>query len=154
MEKRISREIEEKEGLLQDIENPVNLKLVQLSHHKSTLVNIKDYGLRYADAEYPVFTGLTFGINKGDRIALIGKNGCGKSTFIKMILQKSGLTGNNISVLENGVCETVSGLKISYVGQAATNLKGDIDTYCKEHDLNKSLYVPYLDSLILNECSF
>ncbi|MBQ2745310.1 MAG: ABC-F family ATP-binding cassette domain-containing protein [Lachnospiraceae bacterium] len=154
MEKRISREIEEKEGLLQDIENPVDLKLVQLSHHKSTLVNIKDYGLRYADAEYPVFTGLTFGINKGDRIALIGKNGCGKSTFIKMILQKSGLTGNNISVLENGVCETVSGLKISYVGQAATNLKGDIDTYCKEHDLNKSLFCSILRQLDFERVQF
>lgn len=154
MEKRISREIEEKEGLLQDIENPVDLKLVQLSHHKSTLVNIKDYGLRYADAEYPVFTGLTFGINKGDRIALIGKNGCGKSTFIKMILQKSGLTGNNISVLENGVCETVSGLKISYVGQNATNLKGDIDTYCKEHDLNKSLFCAILRQLDFERVQF
>lgn len=34
MEMRIEKEIEEKEGLLQDIESTVELKLVPLSHHK------------------------------------------------------------------------------------------------------------------------
>ncbi len=35
MEKRINREIEEKEGLLQDLEKSVDLKLTQLSHYKN-----------------------------------------------------------------------------------------------------------------------
>lgn len=154
MEKRISREIEEKEGLLHDLETPVDLKLIQLSHHKDTLVNIKDYSLRYADAEHPVFEGLTFTINKGERIALSGKNGCGKSTLIKMILQKSGFTDNGAAVLEDGVCETVSGLVISYVGQDAAGLKGDITSYCREKDLDKSLFCAILRQLDFERVQF
>lgn len=38
MEKRIGREIREKEGLLKDLEVPADLKLTKLSHHKSVLV--------------------------------------------------------------------------------------------------------------------
>lgn len=144
IEKRISREMEEKEGLLQDLETPVDLKLVQLLHHKNTLVRIKDYSLRYADAVSPVFGGLTFEINRGERIALSGKNGCGKSTLIKMILQKSDLAGHSMAVLEEGVCETASHLKISYVGQDTGCLKGNITTYCREHGLDKSLFCAIL----------
>lgn len=144
IEKRINREMEEKEGLLQDLETPVDLKLVQLLHHKNTLVRIKDYSLKYADADSPVFGGLTFEINRGERIALSGKNGCGKSTLIKMILQKSDLAGHSMTVLEEGVCETASHLKISYVGQDAGCLKGNIATYCREHGLDKSLFCAIL----------
>ncbi|MBQ5849528.1 MAG: ABC-F family ATP-binding cassette domain-containing protein, partial [Lachnospiraceae bacterium] len=55
MENRIEHEIEEKEGLLQDIEATIDLKLFQLSHYKETLVNIRDYSLKYKSAENPVF---------------------------------------------------------------------------------------------------
>lgn len=147
MEKRMNREIEEKEGLLQDIEALVDLKLISLSHHKSTLVNMKDYSLRYANADYPLFESLTFAINQGDRIALSGKNGCGKSTLIKMIIQKTNLNDNNMAISEEGMCETASGLVISYVGQDAADLKGDITTYCREHDLDKSLFCAILRQL-------
>lgn len=154
MEKRISREIEEKEGLLQDLETTADLKLVQLSHHKDTLVNIKDYSVKYADAELPVFTGLTFTINKGDRIALSGKNGSGKSTLIKIILQKTFSNDIGTAVSEKGVCETASGLVISYVGQDTTGLKGDIEAFCREHELDKSLFCAILRKLDFERVQF
>ena len=154
MEKRISREIEEKEGLLQDLETPVDLKLVQLSHHKNTLVNVKDYSVRYADAEHPVFKGLTFAIHRGDRIALSGKNGCGKSTLIRMILQKADEECMDINVLEEGICETASGLVISYVGQNATGLKGDIPAFCRTNDLDQSLFCAILRQLDFDRVQF
>ena len=69
MNRRIQREIEEKEGLLKDLENTVDLKIVQLAHHKQVLVNIKDYGLQYFGSNQPVFTDLTFSISQGERIA-------------------------------------------------------------------------------------
>ena len=59
MERRIDREIEEKENLLQDLEAPVELKLLPLTHHKNRLVNIIDYGVKYKDAEHSVFEHLT-----------------------------------------------------------------------------------------------
>lgn len=147
MEKRVNREIEEKEGLLKDIEAPADLKLIQLSHHKDTIVNIKDYSIKYADADYPVFKDLTFTINNGDRIALSGKNGCGKSTLIKMILQKIDFEQNSLAVSEEGICETASQLVSSYVGQETAGLKGDITAYCRERNLDKSLFCVILRQL-------
>lgn len=153
MEKRLCREIEEKEGLLQDVETLVDLKLVPLVHHKETLVGVREYCLRYADAEVPVFEGLTFAIEKGERIALSGKNGCGKSTLIKMILQKSGAY-DVLPVLEEGVCETASGLVISYVGQDASGLKGDIPVFCRERGFDKSLFCSILRQLGFDRVQF
>lgn len=89
MKQRIEREIEEKEGLLQDLEKTVDLRLSPLSHHKDRLVNIRDYRLQYMGTQHPVFTDVTFEIHRGDRIALHGENGCGKSTLIKVILERS-----------------------------------------------------------------
>lgn len=147
MEMRIDREIEEKEGLLQDIETPADLKLVQLTHHKKTLVHAKDYSLRYQDGDQPVFEGVSFSIEQGERIALSGENGSGKTTLIKMILQKCNRAAQKLAVCEEGLCETASGLIISYVGQETTGLTGDITDYCIKHDLDKSLFCTILRQL-------
>ena len=44
-EKRVDREIEEKEGLLQDIENVVDLKVMPLEYHKNILVDVQKLSL-------------------------------------------------------------------------------------------------------------
>lgn len=154
MDMRISREIEEKEGLLQDLETPVDLKLVQLTHHKNTLINVKDYCVQYATVQYPVFTDLTFTINRGERIALSGKNGCGKSTLIKRILQKNGSVYDDFHIWEKGICEVASGLVISYVGQDTTELKDNITAFCKARDLNLSVFCAILRQLDFERVQF
>ena len=154
MERRIDREIEDKEGLLQDLEAPVDLKLVQLTHHKNILVNIRDYGAQYENTAAPVFEKLTFAVNKGDRIALSGKNGCGKSTLLKQILHKSGVIQGGVSVSETGLCEVASGLVISYVGQNSSGLKGDITSFCREHNLDLSLFCTILRQLDFERTQF
>lgn len=154
MEKRIDREIESKEGLLNDLETPIDLKLEQLSHHKSTLVTIKDYSLQYKDAAHPVFSNLTFTIQKGDRIALHGENGCGKSSLIKMILQKAAIDDADMNVLEEGTCEAASGLIISYISQDTSRLKGSIPEFCRCHDLNQSVFFAILRQLDFERVQF
>ncbi len=179
MEKRIDREIDEKEDLLVDIEQPVDLKLVPLTHHKKILVDLKDYGLRYKDADDLLFDNLTFSIRHGDRIALHGENGCGKSTLIKMLLEKAGyiMPENNKrnvdesinkqsgiekdslcesiieKIDESGVCEIAPGLVISYVSQDTSRLKGSIADYCKEHELDMSLFCTILRQLDLDRAN-
>jgi len=47
--------------------------------------------------QYPnntIFKGLNFNIAKGEKIALIGKNGVGKSTFIKMMVEETDFEGD------------------------------------------------------------
>lgn len=154
LEKRINREIEEKEGLLQDLEKISDLKLAKLSHHRKTIININSYSLRYSDSEYPLFSDLTFAINQGERIALSGKNGCGKSTLIKMILNKTASENTVTNIFENGVCEVASGLIISYVGQETSNLNGSITDFCKKRNLEQSLFCAILRKLDFERVQF
>ncbi len=154
MEKRINHEIEEKEGLLVDLEQPVDLKLMPLVHHKNTLINIREYVVEYEDAEGPVFKDLTFTLNRGERVALHGSNGCGKSTLIKMILQKAGVFEADMHVSEAGVCETVSGLVVSYINQDTSMLKGGISAFCREKNLDESLFCAILRQLDMERVQF
>jgi len=147
MEKRIQHEIDEKEGLLQDIESPVDLKLVQLTHHKKRLVDVRDYCVRYNISEKAVLNEISFAVEKGDRVVLSGKNGSGKTTLIKNILQKCNPDMISMNVTEEGICQVASGLIISYVGQETAGLKGNIENYCKEHNLDKSLFCSILRQL-------
>ena len=154
MEQRIGREIEEKEGLLVDLEQPVDLKLMPLTHHKQRLINIREYEVRYKGAEYPIFTDLIFTLEQGERIALHGENGCGKSTLIKMILKKAGFNTMEIPVSESGVCETASGLVISYVNQDTSHLQGTLSDFCKARNLDKSLFFSILRQLDFERVQF
>ncbi len=147
IEKRIGREIEEKEGLLSDIERTPDLKLTQLVHHSNTLVNIRELSLRYSSADKDVFTDLTFELKRGDRIALNGGNGCGKSTLIKNILSKAGGEGKAANLEEKGICCTASGLVVSYVDQDTSMLKGSISDFCIERDIDLSMFCTILRQL-------
>ena len=153
MEKRIDREIEDKEGLLVDIEQPVDLKLMTLSHHKKVLVDIKEYGLRYKGAEASLFDNLTFSINQGDRIALHGENGCGKSTLIKMLLNKAGYDISQCFQRDEFLLDNNQYVKNSSVGRSETtkNISGtehmNLDGKLMEHgtcELVSGLVISYI----------
>jgi len=154
MENRIAREIEEKEGLLSDIERTAELKLTPLVHHKSTLVNIRDYCFRYKDAEQPVLNGITLEVKRGDRIALVGQNGCGKSTLIKRILQSAGMDSGLREFTESGLCETASGLVVSFVSQDTAFLRGSIWDFCEEKGLDRTMFGALLRQLDLERVQF
>ena len=154
IEERIDREIAEKEGLLQDIENPVDLKLNPLQHHKNVLVTAREYGLFYIGAEQEVFRNLNFEIQQGERIFLHGKNGCGKSSFIKAILGQSGVLEADCTMLEQGTLTTASGLVISYINQDTSFLKGNIKEFCAERNLDESLFCAILRQLDMERVQF
>ena len=54
-EKRVEREISEKEGLLRDIERVSDLKLTPLTFHKEVLVRANDLSLKYETAAQELF---------------------------------------------------------------------------------------------------
>ena len=56
------------------------------------VAEITNVGKEYPDNK--IFKGLNFNIAKGEKIALIGKNGVGKSTFIKMMVQETVFDGD------------------------------------------------------------
>lgn len=154
IEKRIDRAIEEQEGLLQDLETTKDLKLTPLVHHKSILVNIVDFSVKYQDAADPVFTRFALSVQKGERVALHGGNGCGKSTVIQSILHHAGVNNTDISFIEEGNCEVASGLVGSYVSQDTSGVKGCLSDFCIEHRLDKNLFCALLSRLGVEATQF
>lgn len=169
LQKRIGREIEEKEGLLADLEEPVELKLMPLRHHKERLIHVREFTAAYEGSARPAFSNLTFDLMQGERVALHGENGCGKSTLIKLILQRAGMgeeareacalpglqrNGAQLPVRESGVCETAAGLVISYISQDTSMLKGSIQAFCRAHGLDESLFCAILRQLDMERVQF
>ena len=67
--------------------------------------------------------------------------------IIRKLLEKcnAGIPYDNLA--EEGLCEIASGLIVSYVGQETAGLNGSISNYCKEHNLDKSLFCSILRQL-------
>ena len=71
------------------------------------IFSIKDAMVRFR--ETPVFKDLTLNIHQGKRIALIGKNGAGKSTIMNII--------SGIKTLDDGDKWEEPGITVGYLGQ-------------------------------------
>ena len=155
-ERRIDREIGEKEGLLQDIEKVSELRIEPLRFHKEVLVNANDLSLRYEGAERELFSGLRFQIKRGERVVLSGENGCGKSSILKAILQKADHRAQEADpgLLISGDLEAASGMTISFVNQDTSFLRGSLRKYCKEKGLSESLFLAVLRQMDLGREQF
>ncbi len=155
-EKRMDREIEEKEGLLKDIETVADLKLDPLKYHKSVLVEARELSIGYG-LSAPLFTDMTFKICQGERVFLSGRNGCGKTSLIKAILKGASEDPDEAkeSILNvMGELKVASGLKISYINQDTSFLKGTLREYAKAADLDESLFLAVLRRLDLEREQF
>ena len=99
LQTRIDSEIVQKEGLLQDVENPAELKLMPLSFRREVLVRARDYTLAYENGDgscHIVFDKLCFELRRGERVFLNGSNGCGKSSLLKAILAQQEQKNGNV----------------------------------------------------------
>lgn len=67
------------------------------------MISFSDVSFSY-DKNFPVLSGLSFEIKKGESVGLIGANGAGKSTLLKCLLGLLPFEGK-ITVNENEVCE-------------------------------------------------
>ena len=154
-EGRINREIEEKEGLLNDIEEVTDLKLKPLKYHKERLILGRDYSLKYKDADTDVFHGLTIEINCGDRVLIDGENGSGKSSLIKAILDMNCKAAKETLHYEwEGTLEVPDNLIISYINQDTSHLKGFLKDYCESKGLDYTLLLSLLRQLDFERVQF
>lgn len=76
---------------LERLDTPVNglnislgKELSQAEHAGNMVLRVNDLGFGFKDRK--LFEGLSFNINKGEKVALIGGNGTGKSTVLKIIV--------------------------------------------------------------------
>jgi lincosamide and streptogramin A transport system ATP-binding/permease protein len=129
--------IKEKSMLLKNIEKSENLKLSPLTYRKNRLIDISDLSIFYGEKQ--VCKNISFTVENGDRIQLKGKNGCGKSSIIKLIL------GQNIKY--TGDINIGSNLIISYVSQDTSYLRGTLTDFVKDNNIDESLFKAILRKL-------
>lgn len=137
IERRQQAAIEEKSKLLKNIERSDSLKIFQTPFHTKRLVSLRDVAICYGHA--PVCEGITFEIQQGDRIALQGANGSGKSSIIKLIC------GQDIPY--TGELRIGNGLQISYVSQDTSGLHGKLTDFARESGIDESLLLALLAKL-------
>ena len=162
-ENRIGHEIEEKEGLLKDLEEPVDLKIMPLRHHKQRLVECRDFSLKYKNGAGYVFENLTFEVAQGERVFISGENGSGKSSLINAILEKVSHAGHDYAgrnhaeqseFVTAGELNVAAGLIISYINQDTSHLKGSLRTHAVRNGLDYTLFLSLLRQLDMERVQF
>ncbi|MBB6730394.1 Lsa family ABC-F type ribosomal protection protein [Cohnella zeiphila] len=144
MERRQQSAIDEKSKLLKNIESSESLKITQLAYHKGRLAELDKVSIHYGDKT--VCSDVSFTIGQGERVALIGRNGSGKSSLLKLILGES--------IPYDGTFRKGSQLRISYVSQDTSHLKGNLTEYAREHDIDESLFKAILRKLDFSRDQF
>ena len=158
-EERMDRSIEEKKGLLKDIEETADLKITPLRYYKERLIGCRDLSLRYKDAARPVFTHLSFELIQGDRIFISGANGCGKSSLIRAVLSKcanppKGMKTENLDFELEGDLSVGGNLAVSYISQDTSGLRGTLRDYAERCGLDYSLFLTTLRQLDFDRAVF
>lgn len=144
IEARQQSAIEEKSKLLKNIESSERLKISQMGFHADRLIELENVSIFYG--EKTACEGVSFTIEQGDRVALYGKNGSGKSSVVKLIC------GEDIAYA--GVFRKASQLKISYVSQDTSRLKGNLTDYARENDIDESIFKANLRKLDFSRVQF
>lgn len=144
IEQRQQSAIEQKSKLLKNIESSEALEIYQLPYHKNQIVELEHISVAYD--ERSVCQDISFTIEQGDRIALSGMNGSGKSSIIKLIC------GEDIPY--TGTLRVDSQLKISYVSQDTSHLKGQLTDYAIDNGIDESLFKAILRQLDFSRLQF
>jgi len=144
IEQRQQSAIEEKSKLLKNIEGSERLELALLPYHKHQLAELENVSIYYDDKK--VISDVSFTIEQGERIALSGINGSGKSSIIKLIC------GEDMSY--TGSFKKDSQLKISYVSQDTSHLHGNLSEYAANNGIDESIFKAMLRKLDFSRVQF
>ena len=144
MEQRIEKAIDEKSNLLKNVDRNDSLKIIPIESRKSPLILANNLQIKYNDKI--IFSPVSFEVKNGDRIALVGKNGIGKSSILKLII------GQEIQY--NGEFKIANDLKISYVSQNTDYLKGNLKKFALDNKIDESIFKAMLFKIGFSKLDF
>ena len=135
--RRREKAIEEKQSLLHNVERVGELKLTVLRHPKEVLISVRDASVVYGDRV--VCSGINFEVRRGDRLALTGPNGCGKSSILKALAGQGGSLTGDVRIASN--------LTISYVPQQTDDLRGSLRDFIQAASIDQTLFKAILRNM-------
>lgn len=144
IEARQNKAMEQKSALLKNAETADELKMQPLKYHGDILASFSEVTVQYENRQ--VCKPVTLTIRGGQRILLDGKNGSGKSSLLKLLLQEP--------IAHTGTVTTGAGLVISYVPQDASYLTGTLSEFAERNKLNESLFKAILRKMDLQRVQF
>lgn len=145
IEARRDAALEEKSTLLKNIEAAdTKLCVATLRHPKEVLVEARGLSVDFGSG--PIFEPQFFEIRRGERVALTGQNGCGKSSILKLLCGEA--------VPHTGTLQTASGLLVSYIPQNADGLCGLLSDFAFQNGLDESLFKAILRKLEFQRTQF
>lgn len=144
MEQRIEKAINEKSNLLKNVDRNDELKIIPIETRKSPLIMANNLEITYSGKA--IFSPVSFEVKNGDRIAIVGKNGIGKSSILKLII------GNEIQY--NGEFKVINDLKISYVSQSTSYLKGSLKAFAQDNKIDEGIFKAMLVKMGFSKLNF
>ena len=136
LENRRDKKIEEKSNLLIDVDNNPDLQMKPLTPSRRNLILAQNLSIFYGKK---IFDNVSFHVDVGDRVAIKGKNGSGKSSILKLII------GEHIP--NNNALKIMPKIKISYVSQTTEEVKGTISEYARKNSVDEGIFRAMLQKL-------
>ena len=137
IEFRQNKAIEAKSKLLKNIEKQDDLFLNSEHLKDNVLIEVKNLSIFYGEKK--IFEGLNFSVENGDRVAICGQNGSGKTSLLKFIL------GEDIKY--SGSIYKSGRLKISSISQKYDWLCGTLVDFAKENNIDQTRFLTMLIKL-------
>ena len=141
-------------------EGDENKEIVSLKNTDGNIIDIKDLSFEYEEGKN-ILNNISLSVKKGEKVAILGRSGVGKSTLVKLLTGTYTNYKGEIIVLDKKPSETMLGTEISLLNQKPylfdmtikENLKLslldlDIDESQIEKKINDSLEKSQLTKLI------
>ena len=104
-----------------------------------TALAVSDVRYTYGRKAGDTLSGVSFSVREHEIVGLVGANGCGKSSLLKLLLGEE--------IPHSGTVETMSGLVVSYVSQNTDHLRGSLTEFVRTQGLDGSRFRTILRKL-------